>query len=106
MAEEKNFSFEKLRGQEDWAIWSDAMQTYLESINCWKILKGLEERPIVTELSADAMTDQRKEHERVTEKQEKWDLRFAPAKHEINRMVSPDLLYLVADLTLPTPGER
>ena len=27
-------------------------------------------------------------------------------KHEINRMVSPDLLYLVADPILQTAGER
>ena len=39
-------------------------------------------------------------------KLEKWDLRFDRAKHEINRMVSPDLLYLVADPTLRTPGDR
>ena len=40
MAEDKHLPFEKLCGQENWAIWSDAMQTYLEAINCWKIMKG------------------------------------------------------------------
>ena len=43
---------------------------------------------------------------RMKEKQEKWDMCEARAKHEINRMVSPDSLYLVADPTLQTGRER
>ena len=105
MSDDK-FSFEKLRGQENWAIWSDAMQTYLESINCWRILKGIEKRPVVTELANNATQNQKKEHERLVEKQQNWDLREARAKHEINRMVSSDLLYLVADASLRSSGER
>ena len=33
-------------------------------------------------------------------------MRAAQAKHELNQMVSLDLLYLVADPTLQTAGER
>lgn len=106
MAEDKNMPFEKLCGQENWAIWSDAMQTYLEAINCWKILKGQEERPVVPELAGDPTAAQRKEHDQMKDKQQNWDIRAARAKHEINRMVSSDLLYLVADPTLQTAGER
>ena len=106
MAEDKSLPFEKLRGQENWAIWADAMQTYLESINCWKILKGQEPRPTVPALAHDASQAQQKEHDQKVDKQDKWDVRAARAKHELNRMVSSDLLYLVADPTLATAGER
>ena len=102
----KGLPFDRLHGQENWAIWSDAMQTYLEAINCWKIVNGDEKRPILPELTSEATGDQIREYERIAEKQERWDQRNARAKHEINRMISPTLLYLVADSTLKTPGER
>ena len=80
MAEDTNLSFENLCGQDNWAIWSDAMETYLEAINCWKIMKRQEARPIAPEQTEESTAAEKKEHERKKEKQENWDSRAARNK--------------------------
>lgn len=87
--------FDKLMGEANWPIWRMQMKVFFEANNSYDIVTGEETCPIVPELPVEPTPAQTQARTAAIKELKSWKTRDAKARHQMIRLLSSNLQYLV-----------